>query len=721
MKIMYRYFLFVLMVLSIQAKLSPPPKGLQTFHEIAVQYKSGIDEIFNTLHPEERIFLYYLYRASLPGHYLCSHQIHRHAVEIMDLFESILEQREQLKKMECQLDFSVEDFTNEVITYLVYLWTNHGQYFLHDEYEQKRTPLDLKCQLITPENLQKVISVIGSNKSINHLLSSIFDNEVEKTLCVDGDIAESAINIYHPDFTEQDFVSLPEDKRSQINAYFDVAYVDDERCPHVNVYKVGGRCSQELEVAVHWLQKAYEHVRHYPQLFDIHTERSLDYLIQFLKTGDEELFKQHSVEWIKTHNKLDYNFGWIEVYLDPKQYRGGFQAEVTAKTIDMKMLNALLPSLEGKLPFPDEYKRKSLDDLSAIPNASINIALFATGELGPLEILAAYCLPNYDELRTQHGSKQIIYHSEKGLKQLTNPALARALFSLPKQVEWLKEHDPEGKLGDDIWNLGCILHETLGHGSGRLHKHTFRDGDKLVIGNKAYNIGDTIDVTSINNNELLGKYGQSLEELRAEIISLYTSVFNFDELAQAGLYKDWPEKIGKERLIKELIKGMVWTGLSRLLSQSKKSNEIRGAHAQANTTILNFLLDGGGLQLLKENVEVEGETYQVLGFEIDDVEQVKKNIVALAQEVQRIKSTGDGQALTVMMKKYGITMRNPEHRDILQRNDKAVAGDLVVIASLYPHYYPVKSNDKVVDVDAVWPKDVVEHFMRQKKYAYSKE
>ena len=720
MSISYR-FLLLFFTFCLHAKLSPPPKGLQEFHEIAVQYKSGIDEIFNTLKPEERVFLYYLYRASLPANYICANQIHRHAVEILDLFESILERQDDLNKMNTQFDFALEEFNNELITYLVYLWTNHGQYFLRDDYEQKRTPSDLGCHLITPENLQKVLDALGIDVSLDRLQYSIFDGDVEPTLCVDGDIEASAINIYHPDFTELDFASLPEGKRSQINAYFDVEDRNGKRVPRVNICRVNGKYDKELQVAVHWLQKAYEHVQRYAETFDVHTAHSLDFLIQFLRSGDEELFKKHSIEWTKTNNRLDYNFSWIEVYLDPKQYRGSFQAEVTAKTVDMNVLNALLPSLEKELPFPDEYKRQNLDDVSSIPNASINNALFAAGQLGPLKILAAYCLPNYAELRTQHGSKQIIYQSEKGLKQLKNPELARVLFNLPEKVEWLKKYDPEGRLSDTIWNVDCILHETLGHGSGCLHKHTFRDRDKLVIGNRAYNVGDTIDVTSVNNNELLGKYGSSLEELRAEIIALYTCVFNFDQLAQAGLYKDWPERIGKDRLIEEFIKAMAWTGLRRLLTQSKESDEIRGAHAQANTTILNFLLDGGGIQLLKQSVEVEGEEYHVLGFEIDDVEQVKKSIVTLVQEVQRIKSTGDGQALNAMMKKYGITMRNPEYRDILQRNEKAVVGNAKIIAVLYPHYYPIISDGEIVDADAVWAKDVAEHFMRQKEYAYSKE
>lgn len=701
------------------AELPQPPEDLTCYHEIAVQYKTDVHDLFNNLKPEERVFLYYLYRASLPGHYLYADQVHRHAIEIMELFESILENRAMLHDNQLQLSFDVEGFLQDVTTYLIYLWTNHGQYFLKEQMDQKRTPERLKCSHLTCDNLKETLHIIGKTESIEHLLSSIFDRSIEPTLCVPGNINESVSNVYHPDFTDADFDALPAEKRTQINAYFDIDHQDGKRKPRINVYKIGGRYSKELEVAVYWLKKAYDHARTYPQTFDVHMVESLEHMIQFLITGDEEYFKKHSIAWTKTNNHLDYGFGWIEVYNDPKMFRGAFQAEITAKTVDMQTLNAMLPSLEAKLPFPDAFKRQNLDDLSAIPNASINSILFSTGFLGPLKIVSAYCLPNYTEIRSKHGSKQIIYQSSKGIGQLIDPALTRALFNLPGRCAWLNENDAEGTLHNDIWNVHVILHETLGHGSGRLNKHTFKDGDNLTISNVTYAIGDTIDVTSNNNNEFLGKYGQSLEELRAEIIALYTSIFNFDELAAAGLYKDWPQKIGKDRLIEELIQDMCWTGLRRLIVQPADSNEIRGAHAQANTTILNYLLDGAGLQLVKQEVNVQGQIHEVLGFEILDVKKVKQDIIALAQEVQRIKSTGDGQALEQMMESYGKWVRNPEHRDILHKNHTTAVGELKVLAYIFPQYEPITIDGNVADIEAYWPKDIVEQYMMQKRLAYS--
>ena len=61
---------FSMVILGDAGVLEEPPKGLQLFHEIAVQHKPGLREAFNALKPEERVLMYYLYRASLPGHRL---------------------------------------------------------------------------------------------------------------------------------------------------------------------------------------------------------------------------------------------------------------------------------------------------------------------------------------------------------------------------------------------------------------------------------------------------------------------------------------------------------------------------------------------------------------------------------------------------------------------------------------------------------------------------
>jgi hypothetical protein len=251
--------------------------------------------------------------------------------------------------------------------------------------------------------------------------------------------------------------------------------------------------------------------------------------------------------------------------------------------------------------------------------------------------------------------------------------------------------------------------------------HTFKAGEKLTIGGKTHKVGDTIPVTSTNISEFLAGNINALEELRAEIIALYTSIAMFDQLSQAGLYKDWPQKIGKKALVDQFIFDMVVAGLRRLLAQQKGNKEISGAHARANTTIMNYLCDGGGLSLDQEEVEVDKKTYQVLGFSIKDRKQVLHNIKELMIRVQTIKSTGDGLDCENLINTYGRYVRNLNHIDIMQDNRAAIIGNLKATARIYPRLKPLydKHHKKIIDVSASWPDSFVEQQTEYRKQELS--
>jgi dipeptidyl-peptidase III len=274
-----------------------------------------------------------------------------------------------------------------------------------------------------------------------------------------------------------------------------------------------------------------------------------------------------------------------------------------------------------------------------------------------------------------------------------------------------------------MWSIHCILHETLGHGSGRLATHTFKEDDALTIAGTTYAVGDVIPVTSDNVPEFLAGNFAALEELRAEIIALYTSIEMFDELDSVGLYKDWTAQIGKDKIIEQLIFDMASTGLRRLISHDSAQQEIMGAHALANMTIMNYLCDGGGLQLVQEEVIIDGQTHHVLGFRIADMQQILLDIKDLMIQVQTIKSTGDGVAGDKLINTYGRYVRNVEHVTILQANQKTMVGDLKVSARIYPRFMPVydDANSSIVDIAATWPKDIVEQWFEFRRLELSYE
>ncbi len=691
--------------------LPKAPTTVQKQKEIAVVYNQNLSEFFNALLPQERVFIYYLFRASLPGNLVATDQSHRDAPKIKTLLEHLILNKDALHAQ--KMAFDVHQFLKEIGVYLTYFWTTHSQYF-GEFADQKRTPTRLGLSLLTKNNLIAALEQTGyeqASDTVQELLDSIFDRTVESTLTVPNSIDKSAVNFYAPDFTNKDFEAIDPKGQNTLNAYFYVDETDGERVPKYAKYAVDGKYGDELTVMVYWLQKAHKHAKKYPEQFDDYFIKSLSYLIKYLQTGDEELFKKHSIEWLKSKSKLDYVFGFIETYNDPKSYRALFQSDVTIKSLDIDKLNQILPELEDRLPLPEHFKRDNLHGAGSMPNASINVKAFTAGSLGPLNNTLAFALPNYSEIRAQHGTKQIIYHVDKNIGELLNPELYNRLFNNTEYYKWFQKHDPDYQLMRDIFMLEVILHETLGHGSGRLCKHTFVDGDPMTIEGKKYKAGDTIAVTGANLPQLLAGYSAPFEELRAEIIALLSSIICFDDFARLGMLKDWPKKVSKEKIIELSIVSMIRTALRRLIKQADNAAEVAGAHAQANMTIMNYMIEHGAIALEQEPITTPSGFHTVLDVRILSLERAIAVITELANLVQKIKSTGDGVKVRWLIETYGKPIR-AEYMKIMKANMKAVAGEVKFTAMLYPHYDPIKNEeDEIIDINATWPENLESQYL----------
>lgn len=683
----------------------------QTYYEISVQRHEGIEGLYSNLTPQERIVAYFLYRACLPGNRILTDQHHRHALAIQEMFEHLYKHQNLLEKN------NGTEFVKQIKTFLVYLWTNHGQYFVNEPENNKRTPGKLKLHLITAESLTKALQEIGlddAEKIVNEVSDSLFNQDVEPTLSVAGSIEKSAINIYAPGFTKAHYDALSPSKRGRINGSY---LLDTLKKPQMHLYSAQEKYAHELSVAVHWFEKTHDWSARFPQQFDEHFVASLKHLIAYLKTGDEELFKEHSRAWLKTHSRLDYTFGFIETYHDPLGNTGLMEAEVTIKNYELTVLASLLPTFENHLPLPTEFKR---ENMTVQPNASINTQLFGAGDLGPLKSILAYCLPNYNEIRSKDGSKQIIYPAEKNLAESMNPELAQQLYRLREHITWHKKHDPEFLLPRELKNLLTTLHETIGHASGRLAQHTFKEGEPLTLGNTTYNVGDTINLTSGLLSELLVGYENSIEELRAEIIALYSAIHHLEDLASHGFLTEWHKSLSKNDLLSRIILQMAYKGIARLLNQPESAEYISGAHPQANTCIMNYLIDKGGIELVKETVTVAGSAYTVVDLRIADLDRCIEVVTELMQRVQRIKSTGDRLDAQKLIDTYG----KPARKDVIKivkDNLKAIVGDLRVQAVTYPFFTPLFHNGEMCDVKMTWPEDFFQANMKYSQLALSKE
>lgn len=696
-------------------KLEKAPDTIYKYKEIAVHYQRGIEEHFNNLSLEEQIFAYYMYRASLIGNKIAVNQNYKTGTTVIKIFENLYNSQDVLKTLESKISFSLQEFIEQLKIFLVYLWSNHGQYFAKEFSNEKRTPKKLNLNLLTHNNLKEALGLINGelDSSIldqEDIYKSLFDDNYQATLTVPNSIDKSNINFYSQDFTDELYHTVPADIRSKINISFYSEKNGSKLEPKWEIWSQNHRYNKEITVAIKWLEKAKEHAKNNTKYFDKYTPESLGHLIKFLKTGDEQYFKNYFIAWLKTNsdksrNKIDYSFGFIETYKDPKSHRGSFQAEVTIKTISIETLNQVLPDLEKQLPLDPKYQRDSIDQ---IPNASINTQLIGTGDLGPMKITAAYCLPNYEDIRCDHGSKQIIYQAEPSLGSLLNPKLNNILRYTQDQAEWLNKHDKDDAFLNDLWNIHCILHETTGHASGKLGYHEFKSGDK-------------IKVTHNNIKELLLGHEQSLEELRAEIIALYISIEHTDTLIEKDLIKGWAKDLNKIELQKWMILEMAYTGLRRLLFQEDNSLEIYGDHARANYTIMNYLIDNGGLSLVIQEKLINNNLYKVPGLEVKDFNLAKQLVKELLIKVQEIKSTGDGQEADKLFHAYGIPLKHPEVMLYLKQNNQVLLGEIKASVYIYPKLEAIynQNTKDIENIKATWPKDIFEQFNYWNQIAYS--
>jgi len=377
----------------------------------------------------------------------------------------------------------------------------------------------------------------------------------------------------------------------------------------------------------------------------------------------------------------------------------------------MEKLNPILLEMQQRLPNPPEYKKTSGN--GTVMNVSMNKILYSAGDYGPQVITAAYCLPNADDIRSSEGAKLILYKLPKSVESQLNPELIKQ-FRTQSRQEFVDKYDPDNEIFEDLWDVQVLLHETS-HASGKLHQHTFKDNENLVISGITYNVGDTVDVTDENYSEFIREDSSSLEELRAEINALYMSIHETDTLSQEGLFKNWSNILDIEELRKQCVIEMCRHMFRRYLSQGDEMSNIKGAHARANVVLTNFLLEGKGIEIEDETKLIDGESFHILDIKVVDLDKTYNNVMGLLQGVQRIKSTGDTDGCKELFEKYTnypVTIEQAKvYRSYMLANKQKLVGNVKGISRLFPTYTAIINNDELTDVKLGVELDVFEQNM----------
>lgn len=575
---------------------------------------------FEDLSLRQKIYIYYLSKATLAGRDITFQQFGKYNLKIRKVLESIY--------INYTGNRDDEEFKSLVV-YLKRVWFSSG---IHHHYG---------CNKFVPEFTRDFFvnafntlsdSQLGLNSDddrdslLKDILPAIFDADFmsKRVNQADGaDLIEtSACNYYegaNQNEVEQFYAKLKDsDDKHPVSYGLNTKLVKQDGEIKELVCKADSLYGDKICNIIHWLSKASEYTENDQQ------KKVISTLIKYYKTGDLRIFDEYSIEWLKEQDGMvDFINGFIEVYGDPLGLKGSWEGIVEYKNIEAtkrtKTISDNAQWFEDHSPVAPEFRKPKVKGVTA----NVICAAMLGGDEYPASAIGIN-LPNADWIRAEHGSKSItICNLTEAYSKAAHGNGFMSEFVIDKATNDLIE-----KYGDICDDLHTDLHECLGHGSGRLRQGT--DPDALKA------------------------YGNTIEEARADLFGLY--YIADDKLVELGLVPN-----------KEAYKSQYYTYMQNgLLTQSVRislGSDIEEAHMRNRALIANWALDMDKDNSVVSIVERDGKHY----VEVKDYEALRNIFAQELHEIQRIKSEGDFDAAKSLVEKYGIKLNPDLHREVLDR------------------------------------------------------
>lgn len=564
---------------------------------------------FEALTLRQKLYIYYLAKATLCGRDITTDQFGRYNLRIRKVLETIYKRYEG--------DRTTEEY-KALETYLKRVWFSNG---IHHHYGcEKFVPA------FTEEYFRQVVDCCGcEDGNIDELCKVIFDpmvlpkrvnqkagdDLVQTSACnyYDGVTQQEAERFYDAMRDENDPMPISYGLNSTLRKTADGTLKED-------VWHEGGLYGEAIKHITYWLEKASEVAENELQT------KIIGMLVDYYRTGDLSMFDAYSIEWLKEHEgRIDFINGFIEVYGDPLGMKASWEGIVTYKDLVATQRTQTISKnaqwFEDHSPVDPRFRKSQVVGVTA----NVVCSAMLGGDEYPSTAIGIN-LPNADWIRAQYGSKSI-----------TIGNLTHAYNQAAKGNGFLQEFVADEatramieKYGDVCDDLHTDLHECLGHGSGQ-----------LLAGVSA---------------DALGSYGSTIEEARADLFGLY--YIADAKLVELGLVPD-----------AEAYKSQYYTymmnGLLTQLTRIQPGNEIEEAHMRNRALIARWTLKHypSAVRLVKH----DEKTY----VEVSDYEMLREAFAKLLAEIQRIKSEGDFEAAKQLVEHYAIHVEPKLHEELLVR------------------------------------------------------
>lgn len=625
---------------------------------------------FHELTLKEKELAYYLYEATLCGRDMIYDQKSKHGLLLRKTLETIYSSYKGNKNTPEWKKF--QDYCGR-------FWFSNGNH--HHYGNEKFIP---ECSENYFKTILKASNALALPKEKNETVEQfwtrvrplLYDLNVEPK-CVDlrsgiDNVVASSNNFYEG-VTQKEVEDFYNNMPTTGNAPswgLNSKVVKENGIVKERVWKSGGMYGSAIDKVIYWLEKASKVAENAKQ------KRSIELLVDYLRTGDLKTFDEYSIAWVNdTESKLDGINGFIEVYLDAIGKKGSYESYVSIKDMEAsKRLEAIAKEaqwFEDNSPLMPEHKKKEVKGIIA---KAINV-IVESGDLAPTTAIGIN-LPNADWIRKEHGSKSVSLSNIVHSYNVASSAKG-TLDEFGLNAEVINRIKKYGALSSD---LHTDMHECIGHASGQINEGV-----------------ETTDKT-------LKNYASCLEEARADLVALY---YVMDQkLIDIGVMPSL--EVGKAEYDSYIMNGLM-TQLTRI----KLGDDIEEAHMRNRQLNSMWVYEKGKKDNVIEFVKRNDKTY----IQINDYNKLRVLFGDLLREIQRIKSEGDFNAGQALVENYGVKVDQALHKEVLERftklNIKPYRG------FIQPKLEAVKSGNNIVDVKITYPTSFFNQMMEYgRKYSY---
>jgi len=579
---------------------------------VAQLYADG----FASLPLREKTLIWHLYEAALAGRDIFIDQKHRDALEMRGVIEQIVAHPQGVAPATLA----------EVQRYAKLFWINNGPYnnLTARKFVLKTTP-DAFAAAAKASAQNGATFELRPGESLDAKLARLqpmfFDPNVDpsvtnKTPGPGKDIlTSSANNLYAGGVTMADLKRFKE--RYGLNSRL----VKANGTLTEEVYRIDGRYGKQIA----------EIVRHLEAAIPFATEpmaNALRALVQFYRTGETADRERYDIAWVQDKSSpVDTINGFIEVYLDPRGIKGGWEGLVfyvnQEKTARIRTLAENAQWFEDHMPWNQKYRKTSVQGIVA--NA-IDVVV-ETGDSGPVTPIGIN-LPNDQAIRERYGSKSVALSNVTEASNRATPGSMRGEFSWEQA-----EADRGAKFSELAGELTTDMHEVIGHASGQ-----------MAASVKA------------SPQTLIKEQFSALEEGRADLVGLY---FIADpKLVELGIVP----AADQDAIVRAEYETYTRNALVQL-RRVREGSQIEEDHMRNRQMIIRWLM--ANTKAIEQRTR-DGKTYLVMV----DPAAFREGVGRLLGEVQRIKSEGDYAAAKTPFETYGVHF-DPKLRDeIVTRVDK---------------------------------------------------